>query len=187
MFEAISLTFSSTPLLLPSLVCVTYLPLDAATLPHWQNDSYLKYSASRLLTMTSLAASDNVILGRGLRPSSLSGGPPRGRSAQTLSCAVWLHHAATVTSYVRMRSSSVGLALVARARDLGRRRSAAQSWRSATREGQSPAGSWAAGSAGPPNNGHAHQPTCYITVCNVSAPLQWWGRWLEDCYFVRTH
>ena len=65
--------------------------------------------------------SDNVIPGRGWRPSSLAGGRTRlpGRSAQPPSCADRLQHAATVTSYVRMRSSSVGLALVARARDHG--------------------------------------------------------------------
>ena len=39
------------------------------------------------------------------RPSSSPGGPLRGR-LRRLGCAVWLRHAATVTSYVRMRSSS---------------------------------------------------------------------------------
>ena len=155
------------------------MTLDTATLPHWQNNYYIKYSATWLLAMTSLATPDNVIPGRGWRPSSLAGCPPRGRSAQPPSCADWFHHAVTVTSYVRLGSPSVGLALVAR--DLGRRRSADQSWRRANREGTEssqdpgPPGQWVT-----PNNGHAHQPSCYITLCNVSAPLQWWSRWLQE-------
>ena len=58
-----------------------------------------------------MAASDNVIPGRDWRPSSLTGGPDRGQSAQSPSCAAWLCHAVTVTSFSRMRSSSVRLEL----------------------------------------------------------------------------
>ena len=70
-----------------------------------------------------------------LRARSGPGCPTRGRSAQPPSCADWLYQAVTVTSYSRMRSSLVGLQLVDRARDLGRRRAADQSRRGANRDG----------------------------------------------------
>ena len=107
--------------------------------------------------MTSFAASDNVIPGRGGRPSFAGG--PSGDGCAASSCADRLLHAATVTSYVRMRSSSVGLALVACARDLGRRLSAAQSWRTNVRGRVQP------GSERPGQRVRRTMavPTCYIT------------------------
>ena len=99
------------------------------------------------------------------RPSSLPGGPLRGR-LRRLGCAVWLRHAATVTSYVRMRSSSGRRAPVpvTFGRWLGYPELAACHQRGC----RVPAGSAVLAEQWPCTTLHYFALTCYITVCNVS-------------------